>query len=110
MWIPAANFLESNVFQNLELDQPEELLARARLLNEVSTLIKNSGLPQKQVVEKLGTSQPKVSMLVEGRLSAFGTETLLHYLYILGGEVQIHVKKTRSKAGIFAHKGCLAVY
>lgn len=106
---PGYEVSSGNVFQDLGLDQPEELLAKARLLNEVSTLIKNSGLPQKQVAEKLGISQPKVSMLVGGRLSAFSTETLLHYLYILGCEVQIHVKKPRSKAGIFTHKRCLAV-
>ena len=98
-----------NVFQDLGLEQPDELLARASLLNEVSNLIKTSGLPQKKVAEKLGISQPKVSMLVGGRLSAFSTDTLLHYLSILGCEVQIHVKKPRSKRGIFRRRGCLAV-
>lgn len=106
---PGYEVSSGNVFQDLGLDQPEELLTRARLLNEVSTLIKNCGLPQKQVAEKLGISQPKVSMLVGGRISAFSTETLLHYLYILGCEVQIHIKKPRSKAGIFTHRGYLAV-
>lgn len=73
-----------NVFADLELDQPEEFLARSKLLHQVSTLIKNSKLSQKEVAKKLGVSQPKVSMLVSGRLSEFSTDSLLHYLSILG--------------------------
>jgi predicted XRE-type DNA-binding protein len=98
-----------NIFADLGLDQSEELLARAKLLNNVSILIKNSGLSQKEVAEKLGITQPKVSMLVCGRLSTFSTDTLIHYLFILGCEVQIRVKKPRSRRGIFRHRGHIAV-
>ena len=98
-----------NIFEDLGLDQSEELMARAKLLHQVSSLIKNSGLSQKEVAKKLGISQPKVSMLVGGRLSAFSTDSLIHYLSILGCEVEIRVKKPRSKVGIFRNKGCIAV-
>lgn len=100
---------EGNVFAALGLDRPEELLARAKLLHRVSTLIKNSGLSQKEVAKNLGITQPKVSMLVTGRLSEFSTDSLLHYLSLLGCEVEIRVKKPRSRVGIFKHKGCIAV-
>ncbi len=98
-----------NVFADLELDQPEELLARSELLHRVSTLIQKSQLSQKEVAKKLGITQPKVSMLVTGRLSEFSTDSLLHYLSILGCEVEIRVKQPRSRVGIFRHKGCIAV-
>lgn len=98
-----------NIFADLGLSQSEELLARAKLLDDVSTLIKNCGLSQKDVAEKLGIAQPKVSMLVSGRLSAFSTDTLIHYLSILGCEVQIKIKKPRSKIGIFRRRGHIAV-
>lgn len=100
---------EGNVFAALGRKNADELLARAELLDKVSSLIENSGLSQSEVAEKLGITQPKVSMLVNGRLSEFGTDTLLHYLSTLGCEVKIHVKKPRSKVGIFRHKGCIAV-
>lgn len=100
---------EGNVFAALGRKNPDELLARAELLDKVGSLIENSGLSQREVAEKLGITQPKVSMLVNGRLSEFRTETLLHYLSILGCEVKIHVKQPRSKVGIFKHKGCIAV-
>lgn len=98
-----------NIFADLGLEQSDELMARAKLLLEVGTLIKASGLSQREVAQKLGISQPKVSMLISGRLSAFSTDTLLHYLSILGCDVQIHVRKPRSRVGIFRHKGCIAV-
>lgn len=98
-----------NVFEDLGLKQPDELLARAKLLDDVSILIKNSGLSQKDVAERLGITQPKVSMLVSGQLSAFSADTLIHYLSILGCEVQIRIKKPRSRRGIFLHKGHIAV-
>ena len=100
----------NNIFAALDRETSDELLARAQLLDQVSSLIKRSGLSQKEVAKKLGITQPKVSMLVGGRLSAFSTDILLHYLSILGCEVQIRVKKPRSRIGIFRHKGCIAVY
>lgn len=98
-----------NVFADLGLDQPEELLARSKLLHRVSTLIQNSKLSQKEVARKLGITQPKVSMLINGRLSEFSTDSLLHYLSILGCEVEIRIKQPRSRIGIFKRKGCIAV-
>ncbi len=98
-----------NVFAALGFDQPDELLARARLLDQVIVLIKSCGLSQQEVAKKLGTTQPKISMLVTGRFSEFSTDTLLHYLSILGCEVEIRVKKPRSRVGIFRHKGRVAV-
>lgn len=100
---------EENVFADLGLEQSDELLAKAKLLRAVGNLIKKSKLSQKEVAEKLGITQPKVSMLVSGQLSAFSTETLLHYLSLLGCQVQIHVKKPRSAVGIFRRKGRIAV-
>ncbi|MFV0340133.1 MAG: helix-turn-helix domain-containing protein [Parachlamydiaceae bacterium] len=72
-----------NIFADLELDQPEELLAKAKLLSEVSSLIKASKLSQQEVAKKLGITQLKVSLLVSAKLSAFNPDTLLHYLSIL---------------------------
>ncbi len=100
---------EGNIFAALELDQPEELLAKAKLLRKVSTLIKNSKISQQEVAKKLGITQPKVSALATGRLSEFSTDSLLHYLSVLGCEVEIRVKQPRSRVGIFRHKGCIAV-
>lgn len=44
---------KGNVFAALGRKNPDELLARAELLDKVSTLIENSGLSQSEVAEKL---------------------------------------------------------
>ncbi len=100
---------EGNVFAALGLDQPEELLAKSKLLHQVSALIKNSRLSQKEVAKRLGITQSKVSMLTTGRLFQFSTDSLLRYLSILRCEVEIRIKKPRSRIGPFRHKGCIAV-
>ena len=98
-----------NIFDDLGLDQSEELLARAKLMYQVGSLIKASKLSQREVSERLGITQPKVSMLVNGKLSAFSTDTLLHYLALLGCNIKIHVSKPRSPIGIFCRVGHIAV-
>ncbi len=100
---------EGNIFEALERPNADELLARAKLLDKVSSLIKNSGLSQSEVAKKLGIKQPKVSMLVTGRLSQFSSDTLMHYLSILGCEVEIRVTNPRTSAGIFRRRGSVAV-
>lgn len=98
-----------NIFADLGLDQPEELLARAKLMHAVGTLIKSSNLSQNAIAKKLGISQPKVSMLVSGKLSAFSNDTLMHYLYLIGCDVKITIKKPRSQASLFKRRGHFAV-
>lgn len=74
---------EGNIFEDLGLDQPEELLIRSKLLMQVGDLIEKSEPSQLEVAKKLGITQPKVSMLINGRFSAFTKESLLHYVSTL---------------------------
>jgi len=100
----------NNIFDDLGLDQSDELMARARLLHQIGTLIKASNLSQNDIAKKFGISQPKVSLLVSGRLSDFSTETLIHYLSVLGCNIEIRIEKPRSKLGILRRKGKIAVH
>ena len=84
-----------NVFAALDREKPDELLARSKLLNQVSSLIKNSGLSDQEVAKKLGITQSKASMMVSGCLSAFKTDTLLQYLSFLANRNE---PLTRSKS------------
>lgn len=97
-----------HIFADLDLDDSDELIARSELLSEVSRLIKNSGLTQKEISKKLHISQPKVSMLISGKLSAFSTDTLMHYLTLLGCNVEIRIRAQSSRNRIT--KGKLLVH
>jgi predicted XRE-type DNA-binding protein len=99
---------EGSIFAAMGRKNADELIARSDLLDEVGALIEKSGLLQNEVAKKLGIKQSKVSMLINGHLSEFSTETLLHYLAILGCEVEIRLKKPR-KQHIFSSRGCIAV-
>ncbi len=52
-----------NVFAHLEPHQPEELLAKSKLLYQVSTLIKNSKLYRKKLPESLASLSQKFQCL-----------------------------------------------
>jgi len=97
-----------NIFADLGLENSEELLTRARLMHELGLLIKASKLSQKQIADKLGISQPKVSMLISGKFNEFSSEKLMHYLSLIGCYVEISIQKPRSK-GIFSRRGHIAV-
>jgi predicted XRE-type DNA-binding protein len=99
---------EGNIFAALGHKDSDELIARSELLDEVGKLIVKSGLTQAEVAKKLGVKQSKVSMLVNGHLSEFSTDILLHYLAILGCQVEIKLIKPKQQ-NIFARKGRVAI-
>jgi predicted XRE-type DNA-binding protein len=101
-------FDEENIFAAVGRKDAGELVARSELLDEVGDLIEKSGLTQHEIAKKLGIKQSKVSMLVNGHLSEFSTDTLLHYLAVLGCKVEIRVRKPR-RQNIFSNRGCIAV-
>ncbi len=100
---------EGNIFAAIGRKDANELVARSELLDDVSNLIEKSGLTQHEVAKKLGIKQSKVSMLVNGHLSEFSTDTLLHYLTVLGCKVEIRVRKPR-RQNIFSSRGRIAVF
>ena len=69
---------EMNVFAAIGRKDADELVAGSELLDEVGNLIEKSELTQHEVAKKLGIKQSKVSMLINGHLSEFSTDTLLH--------------------------------
>ncbi|MBN3926434.1 helix-turn-helix transcriptional regulator [Nostoc sp. NMS4] len=81
-----------NVFADLGLSNPEERLLKAELVRKISEIITNLNLTQVQAAEILGIDQPKVSLLIRGRLSGFSTDRLIAYLNKLGSDVEITVK------------------
>lgn len=97
-----------NIFADLGLEDSEELLTRAQLMHQLSMLIKSSKLSQKEIAQKLGISQPKISMLISGKFNEFSSEKLLHYLSLMGCYVEISIQKPRSR-GIFSRRGRIAV-
>lgn len=97
-----------NVFADLKLEESEELFARAQLMHRLALLIKASGKTQKEVAEKLGISQPKVSMILSEKFNEFSSEKLMHYLSLMGCYVEINIRNPIRK-NIFLRQGYIAV-
>ena len=73
-----------NVFADLEIENPEEVLARAEIVRQIYITIKNKKLTQAKAAKILGISQPKVSKLLCGYFQNFSLEKLFWFLNKLG--------------------------
>ncbi len=93
---PAIDYVVSSgsVFADLGVSNPEEALAKAELANKISVLIRERKLTQTKAAELLGIDQPKVSMLLRGRLTGFSIERLMRFLMLLGQDIRISVHPT----------------
>ena len=81
-----------NVFADIGLPNPEERLAKADLAIRIASAIRARRLTQARAARVLKIDQPKVSRLLRGQLSGFSTERLMHFLTLLGRDVEIVVK------------------
>ncbi|MEA5598255.1 helix-turn-helix transcriptional regulator [Rivularia sp. UHCC 0363] len=80
-----------NVFTDLGLANSDELLIKAELVRQISNLIDAKRLTQTEAAKILGIDQPKVSTLLNGKLSGFSTDRLFKFLNALGSDVEIRV-------------------
>jgi predicted XRE-type DNA-binding protein len=80
-----------NVFADLGLENSDELLIKAELVRQISNLIDARSLTQTEAAKILGIDQPKVSALLNGKLSGFSTDRLFRFLNALGSDVEIRV-------------------
>lgn len=83
-----------NVFADIGLPNPEERLAKADLAIRITEAVRARRLTQIQAARILKIDQPKISRLLRGQLSGFSTERLMHFLTLLGRDVEITIKPT----------------
>jgi predicted XRE-type DNA-binding protein len=87
-----------NVYEDLGFPEPEEALAKAELVRQISHLITRRKLSQLEVAEILGLPQPKVSLLLRGRISGFSTDRLLRFLNALHCDVEIRIHRPKARS------------
>ena len=84
-----------NVFADLGLKNPEELLAKAELVQRISDILAERKLTQARAAKVLGVDQPKVSALLRGKLDGFSIDRLFRFLNALGSDVEISIRPAR---------------
>jgi predicted XRE-type DNA-binding protein len=90
----------ANVFEDLEVPNSGEALAKAELATQIAFAIAGRGLTQTQAAELLKVNQADVSDLVRGKLKGFSTDRLLRFLNALGRDIEI-VVRVRARARRF---------
>jgi predicted XRE-type DNA-binding protein len=88
-----------NVFADLGLKDPEELLTKAELAHRIGAIIRERKLTQERAAKLLGIDQPKVSALMRGKLDGFSTDRLFRFLNALGSDVEIVVHPAQHGEG-----------
>ncbi len=84
-----------NVFADLGFG-PEEaanLKVRSRLMMRLEDYITEKGMTQEAAAAFFGTTQPRVSDLMRGKISRFSIDALVNMLATAGLSVEIRVKK-----------------
>jgi predicted XRE-type DNA-binding protein len=84
-----------NVFADLGLDHPDELLTRAQLGHSVRMILEKRNLQQREIGKLLGIKQPEVSNLMNGRYTLFSQERLFGFLNKLDQKVTVQVRPLR---------------
>ena len=86
-----------NVFGDLGRPDAEAHLLKAGLVTRIDEIIRRRRLTQVQAAELLGLSQPDVSRLLRGNFREYSVERLLRLLMALGRDVEIVIRKPRSR-------------
>ncbi len=87
-----------NVFADLGLEQPEEILAKAQIVEAIGDILQDRGLTQQEAAKAVGLTQPQISRLTRGDTREFSYERLLRVLVALGQDVEITIRRASSRA------------
>lgn len=83
-----------NVFADLDFEPAEaaSLKLRAEALSAIEQWIAKSGLTQREIGERLGVSQARVSDLKRGKIHLFSLDMLVSFMAKLGLESRLVIE------------------
>jgi predicted XRE-type DNA-binding protein len=94
-----------NVFKDLGLENPDDLLQKSRLVSVIHSVMRKRRLSQSEAAQMMGVSQPDLSKLIRGRTAGFSMERLVTMLSAIG--VSTHI--TLEVPTRFTHRGRIVV-
>jgi predicted XRE-type DNA-binding protein len=87
-----------NVFADLNMPNADELLAKAKLVVVLAASIEAENLTQVAIAKRLGLTQPKVSLLLQGHTEGFTLDKIMYLLRRMKKNVDITISKASPKA------------
>lgn len=88
-----------NIFADLGLPYPEQLLVKARLAAALQRSMSEMGLTQTAAATLTGIPQPKLSKILRGRFEGISETYITEGLRKLGHDVEIRVKPRHDGIG-----------
>jgi len=85
-----------NVFADIGVDQPEEALAKAHIVETIAELLARREVSQQEAGRLVSLTQPQISRLMRGDTREFSYERLMRVLTALGQDVEITIRQTRA--------------
>ncbi len=103
-----------NIFEDIGIENADEELTKAELAWEIDHIIKKRKLTQAKAAEIMGINQPKVSALLRRKLSGFSVERLMHFLNLLGQDIDIVVKpkpsnRKTARVSVISHEDYFSI-
>jgi predicted XRE-type DNA-binding protein len=71
--------------------EAENMKIRGALMEKLVEFIDDSGMPQGEMAERLGVTQPRISDLVRGKIDLFSIDALVNMLVAAGLKVDLFV-------------------
>jgi predicted XRE-type DNA-binding protein len=93
-----------NIFEDLGFAAEEAAILemKTQLHMEIMRAIRKQKLTPRQLERVLGVPQPRVSELLNGKISRMTADLLTKYLYRLGRKVTMKTTKSRGRAAAIA--------
>ncbi len=87
-----------NIFRDLGFSEERsaELILKSSLLQGLQRTIRRHAWKQVEAAARLGIDQAKVSKLLSGQMAGFSVERLVHFLSLLGQDVEVTVRHARA--------------
>lgn len=84
-----------NVFKDLGFsrEEAENLKLRSELMMRIEGFYRKSGLTQSEAAKRLGVTQPRLNLLLKGRIDLFSLDALVLIATRAGMSVRLAVKK-----------------
>ncbi|GKS65370.1 hypothetical protein YTPLAS72_26740 [Nitrospira sp.] len=84
-----------NIFRDLGFSEERsaELILKSSLLQALQDTIRSHAWKQAEAATRLGIDQAKVSKLLSGQMAGFSVERLVHFLSLLGQDVEVTVRQ-----------------
>ena len=85
-----------NIYEDLGFPPGEarNLLIRSKLMLAATRFVEDRGLTQAEAADLMGTSQPRISDLVRGKIGQFTIDSLVNMLATAGVKVEIEIQET----------------